>query len=376
MLLVASHILGGASFSTQLVAAAGQIPNLDLRLVTLAGDDYRTYASAVPWYGRLSTPLESSAVAAAKAGRISADEVDVLALQSFDLVPGFAHAIGRIPTIVFHDSTNVASYELERDTSRSRARHARFLIKRALYGAFYRKAGRVACFLPRTSWCADSLRRHFSIPADRIIVCPAGLDIDLWQSVPQRTLASRPTVLFVGNDLERKGVSILVECWRAELASRADLVIVSNDPAAAALRDVPGIRVVAGLKPGPELRGIFQQADLFAFPTRKDHMGLVLAEAAAAGLPLIASHVGGVGEIVRHGENGSLMPLEAGAGEWGKAIASLLDDPHRRQQMGESSRRLAETHLSQAALVEKLRHALAVAMRGTGAMAGDPVASP
>src|SRR5437868_2985573 len=90
LLIVASHILGGKSFSTQLVEAARRIAGVHVELVVLEGGDYRQHRSQVSWFERRFSPLESSAVARAKVGRVDRARADVLVLQSFDLLPGFA----------------------------------------------------------------------------------------------------------------------------------------------------------------------------------------------------------------------------------------------------------------------------------------------
>jgi glycosyltransferase involved in cell wall biosynthesis len=92
-------------------------------------------------------------------------------------------------------------------------------------------------------------------------------------------------------------------------------------------------------------------------------MGLVLAEAAAAGLPLVATEVGGTSQVVRHGENGYLMPYDAGAGEWARAILELLADGPKRLRFGEAARALAEREFSQEALRENVEWALEAAAR-------------
>ena len=68
---------------------------------------------------------------------------------------------------------------------------------------------------------------------------------------------------------------------------------------------------------------------------------MVLAEAAASGLPLVSTDVGAIGEIVRHGETGELVPpddLEALT----LALHSLIADRSRRDRYGAAARRLAE----------------------------------
>jgi glycosyltransferase involved in cell wall biosynthesis len=69
---------------------------------------------------------------------------------------------------------------------------------------------------------------------------------------------------------------------------------------------------------------------------------MVTTEACAAGLPLVATDVGGVREAVRTGVNGILVPYREGAEAWAAALLRLIDDPALRAKMGAESRRLAE----------------------------------
>jgi glycosyltransferase involved in cell wall biosynthesis len=95
-----------------------------------------------------------------------------------------------------------------------------------------------------------------------------------------------------------------------------------------------------GFKEYPALAEIYQQADLFVLPTRRESFGLVLAEAMAAGLPIVSTRVGAVPEVVRDGETGVLIPPddpEACA----RAINSLLDDTVRMKEMGRKGRERA-----------------------------------
>ena len=66
-------------------------------------------------------------------------------------------------------------------------------------------------------------------------------------------------------------------------------------------------------------------------------------EAMAAGLPVVSTAVGGVPELVRNGETGLLVPSED-AGALTRALQVLVDDPMRRQAMGEAARQHAVAH--------------------------------
>jgi 1,2-diacylglycerol 3-alpha-glucosyltransferase len=143
-------------------------------------------------------------------------------------------------------------------------------------------------------------RASLPVDPDRVSVIPTGVapravtpaDVaafrDRWDLVD-----GDPTVVFVGRVNREKGVDLLVEAFRALLAvePRARLVLVG------AVYDRPWIdgqltgiahRVVrTGELPPAEVAAAYASADVFAFPSRTDTQGLVLQEAALAGLPVV-----------------------------------------------------------------------------------------
>jgi len=77
-----------------------------------------------------------------------------------------------------------------------------------------------------------------------------------------------------------------------------------------------------------------------------------LVEAMSAGLPIVASSVGGIPDLVTHGENGLLIP-PANAGALERAISDLLSDKAKRKRMGETGKRMCGPY-SVEAMVEKI----------------------
>ena len=91
-----------------------------------------------------------------------------------------------------------------------------------------------------------------------------------------------------------------------------------------------------------ELLGCFySKADIFAFPSLYEGFGIVLAEAMQAGLPIVATKVGPIDEIVREGENAFVVPL-ADSAALASAIKKLATDPNTRKCFGRRSRELAK----------------------------------
>ena len=92
---------------------------------------------------------------------------------------------------------------------------------------------------------------------------------------------------------------------------------------------------------GDQLRNLYARADIFVFPTRWDTFGIAAIEAMAAGLPIIASDLNALPEIVLHGDSGLLVPQDDAAA-LAHAIDHLGQNPELRRKMGAEGRRLAE----------------------------------
>jgi len=91
--------------------------------------------------------------------------------------------------------------------------------------------------------------------------------------------------------------------------------------------------------------------DIFCLPSRNEGMGKVLVEAMALGIAIVASDIGGIKDIVHHGENGLLVPVgdvEALA----EAILYLCRDPKRRRQMGEAGRLMVPQYSSDEMIIK------------------------
>src|SRR5262249_22036496 len=78
---------------------------------------------------------------------------------------------------------------------------------------------------------------------------------------------------------------------------------------------------------------LLQAAEFFCLPTRSEGLGSSIVEAMAAGLPVVATRVGGIPETVEDGTTGILMLPEANATEWAAALARMTGDSGFREGM-------------------------------------------
>ena len=266
-------------------------------------------------------------------------EIDVLHLSGMKgMVLGriAARITGRPAIVHFHDTTRVSFW-------------LRFLQRRVVPGATYALA------------VSEAVRRFviedFGIPSSRIEVLHYGMDIDgMAASGPDAGPRIRrehgldqdaPVITVMGRLIPEKGHEQLIRAMPMVLAAcpAAVLVIVGDGPSR---RDCE--RLVGALGLGAAVRflgyrsdvpDLLAAADVAVVPSLwVEGFGYVALEAMCAGLPVVASRVGGLPEVVVHGETGLLVP--AGDSEaLAEALVQVLRDPDLRRSLGDAGRRRA-----------------------------------
>jgi len=166
-------------------------------------------------------------------------------------------------------------------------------------------------------------------------------------------------VVGVSRLVPRKGMDTLVRAAALLAPGRPDLVVAIAGQG----RDTQRLRRLAaetaapvrflGRVPDDRLPAVYGCADVFAAPCRsrwwgleQEGFGIVFLEAAACGVAQVAGDSGGAAEAVADGETGVVVRDPSGPAAVAAAIAGLLDDPARRQAMGEAARRRAVEHFS------------------------------
>ena len=236
------------------------------------------------------------------------------------------------------------------------------------------RAGRLAraVFASRNRWLRDAeafvaMSRVIGdemlaagVAAERVFVVPHGVDTDRFRPAdPGERAALRSRLglpdgvlaAWTGRLLRGKGLETLLEACARLAGDGLDLRLVlvgSGEGQALSIEDdlrrraggsdLAGRVIFAG--PLARVEDVLRAADLFAFPSVFEGLGISLVEAAACGLPAVASRTGGIVDVVEDGRSGLLVPPGDPAA-LAEGLRVLATDADRRAVMGSEARRIA-----------------------------------
>lgn len=252
----------------------------------------------------------------------------------------------RVPTVISLDATPINYDSIGAAYGHQPAPRALERIKLSLN---MRSLHAASAFVTWCEWARQSLISDYGIDGSRVSVISPGVNLDLWPSPAPRTNPTPVRILFVGGDFTRKGGEILLHAF-THLNRTCELHIVTK----AQIDPAPGIYVYHDVHPNSTvLRQLFATADIFVLPTLADTVALVIQEAMAAGLPVIASDVGAIHEAVRSGETGFLVPPND-VRAFRAALDVLVNDKERRQVMGRRALEIARQRFDSAANARRI----------------------
>ena len=215
----------------------------------------------------------------------------------------------------------------------------------------------------------QELADFYSIDPRKIAVIPCGVDLDTFRPLLKPfarralNLDGLPVVLYVGRLGPEKGVEQLLEA--AAIISRErpiQVVIVGGEDAdkgevqhLQSLSRKLGIAEMTRFHSAveqDELPLYYSSADVLVLPSQYETFGLVAAEALACGLPVIASPVGAIPQLVQEGKTGFLLESSRPA-DLATTLVRFIDDEHLRQRLSASARP-AVSGLSWSKVAERL----------------------
>jgi len=214
----------------------------------------------------------------------------------------------------------------------------------------------------------ERLVRSLGIPLPRVVVVPPGYGVRSSPPAARDVFRDRfgisdPYVLFVGRLASNKGLLDLVDAFVQVAANdpAARLVLIGED---GGMREAILARARArGLERRIDLLGYienpavvdaaYRDARLFVLPSEYEAFGLVLLEALAQGTPVVATHVGGIPEVVEDGRAGLLVPPRSPEA-LAKAILRLWNDRGLARALGDYGRETIVPRFSWDALADRL----------------------
>jgi alpha-maltose-1-phosphate synthase len=230
----------------------------------------------------------------------------------------------------------------------------------------------------------DIVSAYPSVDPARIHVIHNGIDPDEYRRDDRTDVLLshgidplKQTVMFLGRITRQKGITHLIDA-AADLDPKAQLVLCAGAPdtpeigaevrekVAGLQRSRGGVFWIEEMLPRSDVVQLLSHATVFVCPSVYEPFGLINVEAMACGLPVVASAVGGIPEIVVEGETGYLVPFESGGDVFGSPrdpvrfasdlahrVNRLLASPALATSFGEAGRRRVLEHFSWQAIAAR-----------------------
>lgn len=193
--------------------------------------------------------------------------------------------------------------------------------------------------------CSEALGRevHDFAPKARVTTIHNGVDLALFDRT-RINRSERRSILHIGKFEHKKSHDVLLPAFRLLLETIPDAFLVLIGSGGPALGQVRRLITDLGLEgrvevhvdlPHAELPQFMDRADLFVLPSRSEPFGIVSLEAGAAGLPVVATRVGGIPELIEDGITGILVPADD-VMELEHAIRDLLTDTAKADRLAQA----------------------------------------
>ena len=217
------------------------------------------------------------------------------------------------------------------------------------------RVGRSRCLTAVSEGLERELRLNF--PGMPVVVVPNGVDANRFAPAPQSRVRVRSeygagsndlVALFVGGNWDLKGLAVAIDGLaqaRAAGADRLELWVVGRGDEARFSRLARSCGVgdaVTFFGPRADTERFYHAADMLVLPTLYEALSLVVLEALAAGIPLVATCVNGVAELF--GDSAPGILVERTPSSVAEALLELARSPETRAEMGRAGRALAQEY--------------------------------
>jgi len=304
-----------------------------------------------------------------KAGNIDADVYEAHAVSGY----GFPKTLKKqkIKKPFIHTIHGVLADEYEQARKEGypsvRGRLANYLM-RGLAKLEEETAHDATLIVTISNYSLEKIQKHYHIDKSKVRIVPNGVDVEKFKPAGNSEenrgklgLVDEPCVLFVGSLIPRKGLPFLVEAAKKIVKEKANtkFLIVGDGPlknqltASLEKANLLGNFLFMGNLGDDRLSAVYSCADAFVLPSIQEGQGIVLLEAQASGIPVVAFDVGGINEAVRNGETGFLVK-PGSTRELADALMKLISDRALKEKMGANGRRFVSENLTWEICAQKM----------------------
>jgi glycosyltransferase involved in cell wall biosynthesis len=192
-----------------------------------------------------------------------------------------------------------------------------------------------------SSFVGERARARFHLEPSRVRTIYNGVDTERFLPAGRNVCRNGYRIVTTAHLIPEKGIDYLLQAFALIGRRDARLTIAGDGPEA---RSLISLAAALGLGEQVDFVGLsndiprlLREADVYVHPTLSEAFGLAVAEAMACGLPVIASRVGGIPELIEDGVSGLLVePRDTRA--IARAIDSLLSAPELRERLGRAAR--------------------------------------
>jgi glycosyltransferase involved in cell wall biosynthesis len=223
-----------------------------------------------------------------------------------------------------------------------------------------RALAQVDAVMVENAWMHNYARAHATRPGAMVAMATPGVDIERFRPEPARAQALRhdPYILFVGRlDDPRKNLRLLCDAYarlcdrsrsapRLVIAGKGELPVEARH-ALGALQGTDRVHM-AGAPDDAALVALYQRAACLALPSTEEGFGMVVIEAMACGVPVVATRCGGPEGIISDGIDGRLVPL-SDAQALAVALEAVHSNAEANERMGRAARQAVEARYSERA---------------------------
>jgi glycosyltransferase involved in cell wall biosynthesis len=228
--------------------------------------------------------------------------------------------------------------------------------------------------LPWSEYAGRRIAAVTDIDRAKVRVTYVGPSVDLAASdtggPASAAAAGNPVrVLFVGREFQRKGGDLVLDACRRLRAEGADVRVTVVGPRQAPATDefIDFLGFLSKSVPADvaTLRQAYHDADVFCLPTRREPFGIAVAEAMLTGLPVVASDLSAIPEMVEDGVTGFLTPVDD-LDAITERLGRLVRDPALRERMGRAAVERASARFSWSAVAASVERAVREVAGGAG----------